>query len=459
MERATIRDQLRASHQRDWYEPPIGEISPDEVYNKLPAIPIEGTPTSETCRQADRLYKSYKEHPKRIVLQKLLHAAKRALYHGGCVRYSRDRESPDCSVASLQIVDCAVEAGLFEEHRSPPGSPKMSRLLPMPELARFTEVDPWEFDPNENTQYVSMRDRETKNEIKFDPTHPTAVRYQNKLRRINKVIAQFDIFYRPVSASDCFETRRQLRSVHYARFTDNFDLHGRIYTGHYGHQPLRKIERQTIEFETEPHYLEPSVELDYSGLHPRLVYHLAGIDYQRDPYALWGNATTKPMRLMAKTLINAALNASCYVNADEGKGQEDWQEQEDSQTGKSAAQSHSITRCCEGNRTDVQRHLCTSSEKASQDCRSILQRRRYGVDAHRFGDRAQDYVLLRQARNSLLGRSRFIHSSSICKKRVAACDAQVLSYTTGFQTSYQVADNRIVDSTQWLLGNTTKRRC
>ena len=185
----------------------------------------------------------------------------------------------------------------------------MSRLLPMPELARFTEVDPWDFDPHEDMQYVFMRDRETKNEIEFDPSHPTAVRYQKRLRRINKVNAGFKIIYRPLTPEGRLGIRRQLRPVHYARFTDDFDLHGRIYTGHYGQQALRKIERQTIEFETEPHFMEPNAELDYGGLHPRLAYHLAGIDYRRDPYALWGDNTTPPMRLMAKTLINALLNA------------------------------------------------------------------------------------------------------------------------------------------------------
>jgi hypothetical protein len=61
--------------------------------------------------------------------------------------------------------------------------------------------------------------------------------------------------------------------------------------------------------------LEPSVELDYSGLHPRLCYHLAGIKLLGDPYALWGDKTTPPMRLMAKVMINAALNAKDATSA------------------------------------------------------------------------------------------------------------------------------------------------
>src|SRR5262249_1638443 len=80
--------------------------------------------------------------------------------------------------------------------------------------------------------------------------------------------------------------------------------HGRLYTGKFGHQSLSKIERKTICIDGGP-----TVELDYGGLHPRLLYHLGGIDYQDDPYALWGEQTTKPMRTLTKTLINALINA------------------------------------------------------------------------------------------------------------------------------------------------------
>lgn len=101
-----------------------------------------------------------------------------------------------------------------------------------------------------------------------------------------------------------YERTRQLRPVYYAIFTDRWEWHGRLYTGKYGHQSLRKVERRTLRFDGEQ-----SVELDYAGMHPRLLYHLEGIPFDADPYALWGAETTRPMRLMAKQLINAAINA------------------------------------------------------------------------------------------------------------------------------------------------------
>jgi hypothetical protein len=331
---------LASEWQESWYRPD-GMPTRKAIYSDdTTPIWIDGTPTSETCRQADRLfdrfvktapaYGGYKEFDNRQFCHRLLHAGKRAAYYNGCIVYSReihrnkqrelqicgDNDPPSPGPArpfvfstDLQVIECCVQSGLFHEERSPPGSPKMSRLIPTFALSHCVEIDPWAFEPHENKQFVFLRDRDTKQEIDFDKNHPVAAKYQKRLAKINASNAKFEIYYQPFSPFDqCFEAKRQLRPVQYARFSDDFDQHGRIYTGKYGHQALRKLERHTIEFQMEPHCLERSVELDYGGLHPRLAYHLAGIDYQEDPYELWPN-TTLPMRLMAKVCINAALNA------------------------------------------------------------------------------------------------------------------------------------------------------
>ena len=312
----------RACAQSSWNESPDG-LSRNAVYNQMKPVAIDfaASPTSETRRQADWLFdrkirqaaafKSMKEHDKRIFWHRLTNSLKRAIYEHGCVMSPRDHNSKESSHANLQVVECAVEAGLVRDVRSPPGSPKMSRLVPLRDLRRITECDPWSFDPPDHKrQLIFLRDRETKDELEFDPSDPVATKFQQRLVRINSVNGRFRIFYTPFCEWDqSFESKRQLRPVHYAIFTDSFEQHGRLYTGRYGHQSLRKLERGTIEFELKERVLEPSVELDYGGLHPRLAYHLAGIDYQDDPYKLWGEQTTAPMRLMAKVLINASLNA------------------------------------------------------------------------------------------------------------------------------------------------------
>ena len=236
---------------------------------------------------------------------RLLFAGLRASYYGGCVRFPRNFHHPECSKLRLGVVGAAVDFGLFEECRSLPGSPRESRLVPRGVLTEHPTIDPWEFDPETTSQYVFLSDRENQEELPFDPLQELPAEIQRRLERINDINGLYKITHRKWDewAGD-FTTHRRLRPVHYARFTDDFDHHGRIYTRRYGHQGLRKVERATIEFNGQP-----SVELDYRGMHPRMLYHPEGIAYTSDPYALWGDATTEQQRLMAKKLVNALINA------------------------------------------------------------------------------------------------------------------------------------------------------
>jgi|GEM_PF-4062618 len=282
------------------------------VYNEMPAIPIdESVPTTETRRQADHLFekirktstfKNSKIGEKRLFFQRLFHATKRAMQQNGCIRYSRNRSH--AKDIEIQVMDCAIEVGLFDSHRSPKGSPKMSRVVPLEPLTKYADHDPWEFDPNEQKQFVFLKDRKTEEELKIDWNHEVPRYTQECLELINRVNSEFEITYRPwESWNQDFASERRLRPVHYAVFTNSWKYHGRIYTGRYGHQSLRRFERETIEFDGVP-----CVELDYGGMHPRLLYHLLEIDYQDDPYSLW-NKTKPEARMMTKTLISAALNA------------------------------------------------------------------------------------------------------------------------------------------------------
>jgi hypothetical protein len=286
------------------------------AYNEQPAYFVDSSalPTTETNRQGDLVFttllaalvKGYKIGAKQAFFRLLFHTAKVALYHGGVIAYTRNKNDPGFSEANIQVIEAAVKAKLFDEERSPPGSPKMSRLIPTKELAQFASADPWTFDPNSMKQFVYLREQDTGREVPFDPKHPTATKYQRRLERINQVNSGYKITYEARSPED--ETRageRQLRPVLYALFTGDFDHHGRLYTGRYGHQGLRKLERATIRFDGEG-----CIELDYSGLHPRLLYHLEGIDYRGDPYALWGRETTESLRLLAKVYLNALINAT-----------------------------------------------------------------------------------------------------------------------------------------------------
>jgi hypothetical protein len=160
-------------------------------------------------------------------------------------------------------------------------------------------------------RFVELYERgEEKIPILFDldtlPSAHITRETHDQLALINKVNNQYRIGYRVYSSIDKTFTDewKQLRPIHYAIFTGHWDLHGRIYTYKYGHQSLRKVERTTIHFNGCP-----SVEKDYSGMHTRMLYHLNNIPYRDDPYELWSKKTTPLQRLLAKNVINMAINA------------------------------------------------------------------------------------------------------------------------------------------------------
>lgn len=292
------------------------------VYNDLPPVHIDptGRPTEAVRRQADVLFerikeaecfKTYKLADKRAFFQNVLHALKQAMHQRGTVLNHRNAKHPAWSKARIQVIEAMIEQEMVYEHRSPPGSPRASRLLPMPMLQRYADDDPWVFDPERRRPYVHLNTRaprERREELPVDWSLPIARETQERLELINEINSRFRITYHPYNVWDeRWEAKvRRLRPVHVARFTERWDWHGRLYTpGRYGHQRLRGLERGTIEFDDCP-----SVELDYGGLHPRLLYHLVGHEYAGDPYAAWGPRTTPPQRAVAKRLLNAAINAT-----------------------------------------------------------------------------------------------------------------------------------------------------
>jgi hypothetical protein len=280
---------------------------------------------------------TYKLEEKEDFLCDLVYAAWLAHQCGGCIRFSMKPGRHGSTKSDLQVLKTMVDAGFLWEIRSPPGSPKMSRFLLLPTLRRFFPLDPWELDSRAQTiQLVFLRPRKDKDNPKdlenlpFDPEQPTAKKVRRGLKLVNAVNSRSLITYTPsdllgLTPSEAERTVR-LRPIHVARFTDNFDLHGRIYTDQYGHQPLRKKERETIRFDGAE-----SVEVDFSGMHTRMIYHLVGIDYRDDPYALWGPHTTEAQRLLAKLVMNTAINAesrnaaisACLFKKREFTGKED----------------------------------------------------------------------------------------------------------------------------------------
>ena len=205
------------------------------------------------------------------------------------------------------VIAAAVKAGLFYETRSAKGGKNMSRLTPTKRIKEITPKDPWEIEPDEMTEFVKWRDRDDKEEMRIDWSHPTVAKTQRKLKLVNEVNSRWTIEIEPFNDTlQKYEDSKHLRPILYAVFNGDYNNGGRLYAGKkWGHQGFGSESRRTITFNGEP-----SVELDFSGMHPRLLYHLKGIDYKTDPYALWGSDTSDEHRLIAKQAINTAINAT-----------------------------------------------------------------------------------------------------------------------------------------------------
>lgn len=106
----------------------------------------------------------------------------------------------------------------------------------------------------------------------------TLTAVEMSLNWFNLVIGEYEITYTKAGDGET----HFLYPVLYAVYTDDFEHGGRFYTGKGGHQNLSKPERATIRFNGHP-----TVELDFGGLHIRMLYHLAGSKWplKLDPYA------------------------------------------------------------------------------------------------------------------------------------------------------------------------------
>lgn len=282
---------------------------------QLPVLNTDKTikTTTKCRRQADlafdelkraSCFKNKKVDDKRRLFHKLFCFMKRAAHSHVTIMNPRNKNHKGWSVIRQQVVDAAVEVGMFKEYRRPPGGGKTGRLIPTKKFLKCMDADPWEFDDFRHPLVV-VKKRHAGDELGFNKNHPTAVLFSRKLAEINAVNSQFTITARRYDEwKESLEERYMLRPWHYASFTDDFEHHGRIYTASYGHTELRQIERATIQFNGTV-----STEKDFKAFHCTLLYHLRGLECKGDPYALWGGATTGDKRALVKILVNCMINA------------------------------------------------------------------------------------------------------------------------------------------------------
>lgn len=104
-------------------------------------------------------------------------------------------------------------------------------------------------------------------------------------------------------------------------FNQDFQYGGRLYAlGKTGYTSLRKAERRTMQIDNQP-----IAEFDFSGHHPRMLYHLLGIEVKGDVYRPYKvippcqcRGLEKQARQLVKRALNAALNAENQTAAMRG---------------------------------------------------------------------------------------------------------------------------------------------
>lgn len=183
-------------------------------------------------------------------------------------RYNRAGES------TIKIIHKLSENGYIELKKGykTEKESRMSRIWPTDKLLDyFPKLDhPFKYDPIE---LVELKD-DNRKLLDYKDTARTQ-KIRNILTRVNRVNKSADIYYHGFK-------RYKLNVSLVAIFRRKFTLYGRLHTRGYRHyQGLSSEERKEITINKDK-----VVEIDYSGMLPRLLYANEEIQLDKDPYTM-----------------------------------------------------------------------------------------------------------------------------------------------------------------------------
>ncbi|KRB79935.1 hypothetical protein [Noviherbaspirillum sp. Root189] len=253
----------------------------------------------------------------RLVLLNLLHVAKQSSEMW--LAYSRDRNEYT-HIARYRtvrigyrpmieaVVDRLIGANLVDDlpgyhHRGGDGNSRVSRMRTSDSLRSvFAKHNAYnvKFEKQQPKEIILKKDAE-KRFVDYADTAETN-RWRDELATYNDFISATDlrIANTPVPV--------QFRGLVRIFNNNSFSQGGRFYRGWW----------QNMESEYRPFISingKQTVEIDFSGLHIRMLYAKLGIDYQDDPYIIDGVAKNSPQRKMLKTALLTMLNANSERSA------------------------------------------------------------------------------------------------------------------------------------------------
>jgi hypothetical protein len=110
-----------------------------------------------------------------------------------------------------------------------------------------------------------------------------------------------------INDNDCYEYQLRHNSLYRVFNEEQFTYGGRFYGAKY--QQYSEYMRSLIYINNEP-----TIELDYSGLHIRMLYHLEGVDYGQDPYDLFNG--DQQLRNITKDACMNILNCDSRLKTE-----------------------------------------------------------------------------------------------------------------------------------------------
>lgn len=180
---------------------------------------------------------------------------------------------------------------------------RLSRIWPTKEFIDLfapLETEDIRFEP---VDLVNLRNKEG-DLIDYKDTKETK-RVRDILRKVNTVNSQILTQFIIPDNGMGYRLETNLHAV----YNGDFKHGGRLYTAtRDGYQHLSGEERKSIRIDNKK-----TVELDFSGLHPRILYAWEGIQYDDDPYSILPDDLE--MRQVFKKIFMCLLNSKDEVTA------------------------------------------------------------------------------------------------------------------------------------------------
>jgi hypothetical protein len=254
-------------------------------------------------------------------------------YHRKESRYHELKEYRDAGVTKtlIRVVDDLITLKLIKNHKGVYWhgfrQPYMSRMKATMKLIRRMASYDWTeqvLDRNPNTECIILRDHDTEQnkqiDIHYDDT-PATIAIRKALSSYNSLIKQTYIDIPEFPAEGIKRGKRvigiNLQNNFTRRIFNNgtFEEGGRFYGPWW--QTIPKEWRQKIRINDEP-----TIELDYSGLHIILLYAMRGLDYWKmdgqDPYRLEQYGADRNLRSLLKIVLLTIINAKDQQTAVKG---------------------------------------------------------------------------------------------------------------------------------------------